>query len=80
VNELWIFSALFNDALNVKLWLLDEIVDGLNATKYTVFIFVFVNSEVRFTRYQQSIFIYQTPDTKTKIITGLLHEIWRGRR
>ena len=64
MDQFRILSALLNDSLNVELWLSDEIIDGLNTAKYTVFIFVFVNAQVWFSWNQESILVYQTPNTK----------------
>ena len=50
MNELRVLSTLLDNPLNVKFWLLYEVVDGLNAAKYTVLILVLIDTEVWFTR------------------------------
>ena len=64
VNQLRVLSALLDDALDVVFGLFNKIVDGLDAAKYAVLVFIFVNAQVRLTWDQQPVLVDQTPDTK----------------
>jgi hypothetical protein len=75
MDQLGVFPALLNDSLNVKLWLFNEIIYRLNTAEDAIFILVFVNSQVWLSRNQQSVLVYQRPDTKAQKIACLLHEI-----
>lgn len=77
MDKLWIFSTLFNNSLNIEFRFLDEIIYCLNATEDTVFILVLVYSKIRLSWNKQTIFIDETPNTKTKIIASFLHKIRR---
>lgn len=64
--------------MDIIFWLFQEIINGFNWTKNTVFLLISIDSEIRLSWYQKTIFLNNGPNTITNIITRLLHEIRRG--
>lgn len=64
MDEFRVFSALFDNSLDVKLGVFDKLINGLNRKKYAVFFLIFVNAEIWLSRNQKSVFIDQCPDTE----------------
>jgi hypothetical protein len=57
MNKFRIFSALLDNSLYIELRLFDEVIDCVDTTKYAVFIFVLINTEIRLSRDKEPIFI-----------------------
>jgi len=78
--KLGIFSALFHYTLNINFGLLDKIINSLDTRENTIFILIPIHPKIRLPRYKQSPLFNNRPETKAKIITGLLHKIMRRIR
>lgn len=80
VDKLGVLPTLLHNTLYVKFRLFNKVIDCLNAAEHAVLVLVPINPEIRLPRDQQAIFINQTPNAESQVITGFLHEIWRGWR
>ena len=53
MDKLWHSSALFDDVLEIFVWITDELVNCLLIGKHAILLVILENSEIRFSRHQK---------------------------